>query len=94
MKSGPRRVGEHVQNVVFQQFAWLRLAMPLSKWMAAWHHFIRIPCAKSLLALPMTLPFGLDQMKRILSACHKRRNIAKSDAGNNRGVFDALHPNG
>src|SRR6267142_6517009 len=88
MKSGPRRVGEHVEDVVFWEFARGRLAVALSKWMTDWHHFIRVPGAKSLLALPMALPFGLDQMKRILSACHKRGNIAKSNAGNNRGVFD------
>src|SRR6266850_5891147 len=85
MQSGAGRVGEHIENVVFWQFAGWRLAVALSKRMVGWDRFIRVPGAKSLLALPMTLPFGLDQMKRILSACHKRGNIAKSNAGNNRG---------
>src|SRR4029077_3531596 len=85
MEAFSRRVGEHIENVVFRQLVRRGLAMTLSEGVAAGHRFIRIPGAKSLFALPMALPFGLDQMKRILSACHKRGNIAESDGRNNVG---------
>src|SRR5262249_19607196 len=52
VQAGAGRVGEHVEDVVFLQFAGRGLAMALSEGMAGWHCFIRIPCAKSLLALP------------------------------------------
>src|SRR5262245_25898366 len=43
--------------------------------MIGWRPFSRIPGAKSTFLVPMLLPFGLDQVKRILfaSRCHKAR---------------------
>ena len=74
------RVGEHVEDVELGQLLRLGLAVALGEGMACGRHFARVPGAKSLLLVPLALPFGFDQVERILSAsgCHKPETIAES----------------
>ena len=72
------RVGEHVEDVILgRQLGGGRgLAlqlMPHREGMALRQLFAGVPGAKGLLPVPGGLPFGLDQVKRILSAadCHR-----------------------
>jgi hypothetical protein len=44
------------------------LRMALRKWVRGGNALLRIPRPKSVLLVPVALPFGFDQVKRILSA--------------------------
>src|SRR5258707_439231 len=68
MEARARRVGEHVEDVELGQSFGRRLAVPYSERMSRGRHFAWIPGAKRLLLVPVALPLGFDQMKRILPA--------------------------
>jgi hypothetical protein len=72
------RIRKHVENVKFgRQLRGGHLAGKLvapGKRVPVRKDFARIKRAKGLLFVPKLLPFGLDQMKRILSATARHRN--------------------
>ena len=72
MQAGARRVGEHVEDVELGELLRAGRGVALGERMAGGHGFAGVPGAKSLLLVPVALPLGFDQMKRILSAsgCH------------------------
>ena len=84
VQAGAGWIREHVENVGFRDLLRFEVFVPLCEWMLGIDFLAGIPGAKCLLRLPMLLPFGFDQMKRILSAsCHKPGNIAKMKGTNN-----------
>ena len=103
MKTFSRRVGEHVEDVVFRQFARRGLPMALSERMARRHRFIRIPCAKSLFALPMAgqaadtskderYETALNNMLADIADPQRSFEFVKAatDVGDQRGAVTAL----
>jgi hypothetical protein len=64
--------------------------MAQAKGMALRHGIPGIKGAEGLVLIPMLLPFGLDEMKRILSAsgCHKPQTIAEMGMGDNGRLRD------
>ena len=65
-------VGEHVEDVKLRRGLAAGhhgfRAVSLSERMTFGNHFAGVPGAKSLLVVPVLLPFGFDQVKRILPA--------------------------
>jgi hypothetical protein len=70
------------------------LWVALRKAVVGGHRLARIPRAKRLVLVPLVLPLGLNQVKRILPAseCHKRGIIAES-RGTDNGRIDPARAN-
>ena len=85
MQPRPRRIGEHIKDIKLGELLRPRRCMALSKGMAGRHAFPRVPRAEGRALIPLALPFGLNQMKRILpsSGCHKPGNIAENGQADN-----------
>ena len=85
-------IGEHVEDVKLgRQLRRGHFAGKLWRWAngcAARDFLARIEGAKSLLLVPNLLPFGLDQMKRILSAAARHRTsiLPETESRGNRGI--------
>jgi hypothetical protein len=86
-------VGKHVENVKFRrQFGsggfLSSQPVALGKRVSGRDGFPRVESAKSLLLIPELLPFGLNQMKRILSAAagHRRMILRKAARRGNGGI--------
>src|ERR1035437_9646461 len=91
MQPRARRVREHVEDIELGPLVRFGLRVALRKAMIGGHRFARIPCPKCLVLIPMVLPLGFNQVKRILPAseCHKRRNIAESPQTDNGRIDPA-----
>src|ERR1035441_9797591 len=92
VQSRARRVGEHVEDVELGHLFRSGVAVAFCKAMVGGHSLAGIPRAKRLLLVPLVLPLGLDQMKRILPAseCHKRGIIAENRSTDNGRIDPAL----
>src|SRR5579883_1989237 len=86
-----RRVREHVQDIELRYGFGRDVGMTLGEWVGRRDFLTRVPRPERLLAIPMRLPFGLNQMKRILTAsCHKPANIGENRPGNNAIIGIAM----
>ena len=88
MESGAGRIGEHVEDVelgrqVERGGGFVLQSMALAKWMSRGDAFTGRPGPESGLDVPLLLPFGLDQMKRVLPARarHKGGLCARAEVG-------------
>src|SRR5439155_10452834 len=78
MQPGPRRIREHVEDVIFRRKLFrapgrsFKTVAP-GEWVSPRNYVAWIPRAKGLLFLPDLLPFRLNQMKRILFATARHR---------------------
>ncbi len=87
VQTGPGRVGEHVERVELGRE--LAVGVPRGEGVLGGDFLAGVPGAKGLLLVPEALPFGLDDMKGILSASdrHKRGIMQKGDARGKGGVW-------
>jgi hypothetical protein len=72
MQAGAGRIRKHVQEIIFgRQLTGgdsAAQAVTLREGMFRGHRLARVPGAKGSLGVPKVLPFGFDEMERVLSS--------------------------